>query len=148
VELTSAIGAGPVALESTIFIYLIEQHPKYLSILKPVFERIDRGDLTAVTSSLTLLETLIVPYRNGDRELAQKYEDILTNGRGLTVISIDLPVIRLAAEIRAATSMRTPDALQLAAALTGKCTAFLTNDRRLPELHSIRILRLDAFDAR
>lgn len=144
-ELIASIGDGPVALDSAIFIYLMEQHPRYLPLLRPVFERIDRGELLAVTSSLTLLETLIVPYRNGDRELARRYEDILTNGRGLTLLPTDLPLVRLAAEIRAATSVRTPDALQLAAALTGECTVFLTNDRRLPPLRSIRILRLETF---
>jgi hypothetical protein len=73
VELIDSIGDGPVALDSAMFIYLIEQHPKYLPLLKPVFERIDRGELAAATSSLTLMETLIVPYRNGDLELARKY---------------------------------------------------------------------------
>jgi predicted nucleic acid-binding protein len=145
VDLITSIGEGPVALDSAIFIYLIEQHAKYLPLLKPVFEQIDRGGLAAVTSSLSLMETLIVPYRNGNLELAGRYEDILTKGRGLTLVPIDLPVVRLAAEIRATTSVRTPDALQLASALIAGCSAFLTNDRRLPSFQTITILRLEAF---
>lgn len=144
-ELTEAVGDGPVALDSAIFIYFIEQHPRYLTLLRPLFMRIDDGEVRAVTSALTLLETLVLPYRSGDRELAAKYEAILTRGRGLTLVPIELPVIRLAAEIRGATSVRTPDALQLATALLTSCTTFLTNDRRLSELRGLQVLQLNAF---
>jgi predicted nucleic acid-binding protein len=85
VELIASIGQGPVALDSAIFIYLIEQHARYAPLLRPLFEHIDRGDIPAVTSALTLLETLVVPYRSGNPELAARYEAILTRGRGLTL---------------------------------------------------------------
>ncbi|MEK6373601.1 MAG: PIN domain-containing protein [Acidobacteriota bacterium] len=144
-ELIAAIGSGPVALDSAIFIYFIEQHPRYLPLLRPLFQSIDHGDAPAVTSSLTLLETLVVPYRAGDRDLASRYETILTNGRGLTLVPIDPPLLRLAAEIRAATSVRTADALQVATAITTGSTVLLTNDRRLPALPGLTVLQLEAF---
>jgi predicted nucleic acid-binding protein len=144
-ELTSAVGDEPVALDSAIFIYFIEQHPRYLTLLRPLFMRIDAGNVPAVTSALTLLETLVLPYRSGDRDLAAKYEAILTKGRGLTLVPIELPVIRLAAELRGATSVRTADALQLATAMLASCGTFLTNDRRLPTLPGIQVLQLDTF---
>src|SRR4051794_40684238 len=121
-DLIAAIGDGPVALDSAIFIYFIEQHTRYLPILRPLFNHIDRGEISAVTSALTLVETLVVPYRAGDLDLASRYETILTKGRGLTLVPLDLPLLKLAAEIRAATSVRTPDALQLAAAAVARCT--------------------------
>lgn len=140
-----SIGEGPVALDSAIFIYFIEAHPRYAPLLKPLFMQIDGGSLPAVTSVLTLLETLVVPYRSGDRELAAKYEAILTNGRGLTLVPIHLPIVRLAAEIRARSSLRTPDALQMATALLANCGTFLTNDRRLPALGGMKVLQLEDF---
>ena len=139
------VGDGPVALDSVIFIYFMEQHPRYAALLRPLFTMIDAGTVGAVTSTLTLLETLVLPYRVGDRDLAAKYEAILTKGRGLTLVPIELPVIRLAAEIRGKVSTRTPDALQLATALLANCTMFLTNDRRLPALPGLQVLQLDAF---
>jgi len=145
VELIDAIGRGPVALDSAIFIYLLEQHPRYLPLIRPLFRHIDRGGVKAVTSALTLLETLVVPYRAGDRELASKYEAILTNGQGLTLVAMDLPVVRLGAEIRATTSARTADALQLATALWAGCTTILTNDHRLPTLRGLQVLQLESF---
>jgi predicted nucleic acid-binding protein len=143
--LMDAVGDGPLGLDTAIFIYFIEQHPVYGRLLAPLFQHVEREQLRIATSALTLLETLVVPYRAGDEILARKYEAILTNGRGLTLVAIDAPLIRLAAQIRAATSARTPDALQLASALTARCTAFLTNDKRLSSLPSLRVLQLDTF---
>jgi predicted nucleic acid-binding protein len=51
----------------------------------------------------------------------------------------------MAAQIRAATAIRVPDALQLASALLAQCTTFLTNDRRIPSFGGIQVLQLDAF---
>jgi len=144
-ELIDAIGDGPVALDTVIFIYFIEKNPRFATLLHSLFTRIDSGRLPAVTSAITLLETLVVPYRSRDAGLAARYEAILTNGRGLTLVPILLPVIRSAAQIRAATLIRTPDALQLAAASLNKCTAFLTNDQRIPSLPRLPVLQLDAF---
>jgi predicted nucleic acid-binding protein len=53
--------------------------------------------------------------------------------------------VRLAAQIRARTSVRTPDALQLAAAMIGGCSVFLTNDRKVPSLESLEVLQLEDF---
>jgi predicted nucleic acid-binding protein len=46
-----------------------------------------------------------------------------------------------AARLRATTGVKTPDALQLAAARVTRCTAYLTNDRALPEVPGLRVLQ-------
>jgi predicted nucleic acid-binding protein len=140
--LIDAIGAGPVALDTAVFIYFIERNPRYLPLIKPIFLEIDRGGLQAATSALTLLEVLVVPYRDGNLPLAERYEQLLLRGKGLRVIPLDNPQLRAAAQLRATHTVRTPDALQLSAALSARCTTFVTNDRRLPELPELRILRL------
>ena len=43
---------GPLALDTQIFSYFIEEDGRYLTSIKPLFEAIDRGDLLAVTSGL------------------------------------------------------------------------------------------------
>ena len=137
------IGKGPVALDTVAFIYLIEEHTKFLPVLEPVFAAIDSGRLNAVTSSLTLLEVLVIPYRAGDRALADRYEHILAHGRGLEMRQIDRAQLRAAAYLRAAhRGIRTPDAIQLAAALAAGCSAFLTNDRDLPPIPGLAVLQL------
>jgi predicted nucleic acid-binding protein len=142
VGLTEDLGHGPIGLDTAVFIYYIEEHPDYLPLVEPVFEGIDRGRWRGVTSGVTLLETLVIPYQLGDEPLAERYETLLTRSRGLTLVELDRPLLRAAARLRATLGVRTPDALQLAAALAARCTAYLTNDRALPSLPGLPVLQL------
>jgi predicted nucleic acid-binding protein len=145
VGLIDDVGPGPVGVDTAAFIYFIEAHPTYVPALRPLFDAVDREVLTIVTSAVTLLEVLVVPYRAGNQPLAQRYEALLTRGRGITLREIDRPLLRAAAQLRAVAGVRTPDALQLAAVLAEGCTTFVTNDRRLPSLPGLRILLLDNY---
>ncbi|HEY7472544.1 MAG TPA: PIN domain-containing protein [Gemmatimonadota bacterium] len=137
-----AVGTGPVALDTAVFIYFIEEHPRYLPLIAPIFQEIDRGGIAGVTSAITLLEVLVVPYRAGNFPLAERYERLLSRGKGLRLVALDAGQMRAAAQLRAFHGVRTPDALQLAAALTSSCTTFVTNDREIPDLAGIRVLQL------
>lgn len=140
--LKAALGRGPVALDTAAFIYVIEEHPRYLPLLAPLFRAADEGRRQLVTSALTLLEVLVVPFRAGDAALAERYEAVLTRGRGLDLVDLDRAVLHGAAQLRAHARIRTPDALQLAAALLRGCSAFVTNDRRLPEVAGLKVVQL------
>jgi predicted nucleic acid-binding protein len=144
VGLIDRLGPGAVAVDTPIFIYLIEEHPIYLPEVEPLFEQAAAGKRELVTSSLTLLELLVVPYRSGDSRLAEQYEAVLTRGRGIRMVDISLAHLRIAARLRSATKVKTPDALQLAAALDQRCPAFLTNDRRVPDVAGLRVVTLAA----
>ena len=50
---------GPVALDTQVFIYFIEETKQYLPLLKSLFEAIDQVSLPAATSGLTLMEVLV-----------------------------------------------------------------------------------------
>jgi len=145
VGLIEAIGEGPTALDTVAFIYLIERHPIFLPLVKPLFEEADAGKRELVTSAVTLLEVLVVPYREGNRPLAQRYEELLTRGRGLRLVDLDRDLLRAGALLRARYGVRSPDALQMAAALATGCGALVTNDRRLPSIPSLRILQIGDF---
>ena len=145
-ELISELGNGPLGLDTVIFIYFIEEHPRYLPVLDPVFALIDKGRLPAIASSLTLLEVLVVPYRAGNTPLAERYEQVLTSSRGLRLLDVDRTQLRAAAQLRALhPGLRTPDAIQVSAALAGGCTVLLTNDREFPVVPGLRILQLRDF---
>jgi len=133
---------GPVALDTQIFIYFIEEDGRFLPLVKPLFEAIDRGDLVGVTSGLSLMEVLVVPYRSGNSALADRYEALLTHGRGLRFIEIDRRLLKAAAQLRATFKLKPPDAIQVAAALVSGCNSFLTNDRRIPAVAGLKILQL------
>lgn len=138
-------GKGPVALDTAAFIYFIEAHPAYLTPLRPLFVAADCGEPTIVTSAVTLLEVLVVPYRAGNTALAQRYETLLTRGRGVLLREIDRGLLRAAAQLRAVTGVRTPHALQIAAALAEGCTAFVTNDQRLHSLPGLPVFQIATY---
>ena len=140
--LIEEIGRGPVGLDTVIFIYFIEEHPQFLPMVEPVFTAIDTGSFEGVTSGLTLLETLVAPYRAGNAPLAERYTALLTRSRGIRLVDLHRPLLRAAAQLRATARVKTPDALQLAAALGTHCSAYLTNDRDLPPIPGLRILQL------
>lgn len=139
------LGGGPVGVDTAIFIYFIEEHPRFLPLIEPLFRQVDEGRIELVTSALTLLEVLVVPYRSGDHVLASRYESILTRSRGVRLADISRDHLRAAAQLKAATRVKTPDALQLVSALASGCTAFLTNDRELPAVPGIRVLQLASY---
>jgi hypothetical protein len=108
------LGGGPVGVDTAIFIYFIEEHPQFLPLLEPLFREVNSGRKELVTSALTLLEVSVVPYRSGDHLLAGRYEALLTQSRGVHVADISGDHLRAAAQLKAATGVKTP---QLAAQL-------------------------------
>ena len=132
-----------VGVDTAPLIYFIEENADYIDAVRPFFEALDRGDLRVVTSTITLLEVLIHPLRQGNRELAQQYEDILLNTDGLSTISLSPEIAEIAAQLRAQHNLRTPDAVQIATAISAGATYFLTNDSTLPDLPDLKMLVLD-----
>lgn len=143
--LVDDLGPGAVAIDTSPVIYLIEQEPRYLRHILPLFAEADRGQRVLVTSALTLFEVLVVPYRAGNLALAQRYEALLTRSRGIRLVDLSLDLLKAAAQLRATASIKTPDALQLAAALAAGCETFVTNDRRLPAVPGLKILQLSSY---
>ena len=132
------LGAGPIGIDTAVLIYLIEENQRFSPVVAPLFEAADAGELEA----LTRLEVLVVPYRAGNIELAERYEAVLTRSRGVRMIDLTRDHMRLAAQLRATTGIATPDALQLATCFVSRCSAFVTNDRRLPAIPGLRIIQL------
>src|SRR6266513_843689 len=139
------LGGGPVGVDTAIFIYFIEEHLRFLPLVEPLFREVNERRKELVTSALTLLEVLVVPYRSGDHLLAGRYEALLTRSRGVRLAEISRDHLRAAAHLRAATGVKTPDSLQLVAALAAGCVTFLTNDRDLPTIRGLRILKLVSY---
>jgi predicted nucleic acid-binding protein len=141
----SDLGSGPVAIDTAVFVYFIEADPRFVSLVDPLFREADDGSRELVTSAVTLLEVLVVPYRAGNRLLADRYEALLTRSRGIRLVDLTRDQLRAAAQLRALTSVKTPDALQLVAAISAGCQTFLTNDRRLPTVPGLQIRQLSDY---
>jgi predicted nucleic acid-binding protein len=145
VGLIDDVGAGRVGVDTSVFIYLIEESPVWLPVVRSLFVAADAGGIEIVTSSVTLLEVLVMPYRAKNDRLAERYEALLTRSRGVSLVELSRQQLWRAAEIRANYGARTPDALQLAAALDAGCSTFVTNDRHMPEIAGLRVLQLGMY---
>jgi len=134
-----------ICIDTAPIIYFIEEHPKYLQVVRPVFVEIDSGNIEAITSTVTLLEVLVHPLRVGDETLAGKYRDILLSSEGLTTFEILHETSEIASGLRAKYSIRTPDAIQIAVGIRYGATRFLTNDPDLRKVSEIKVLILDDY---
>ncbi|MFN7348786.1 MAG: type II toxin-antitoxin system VapC family toxin [Dolichospermum sp.] len=132
-----------IGLDTAPLIYFIEENPSYLEVTDAFFIAMYRGDFSVVTSVLTISEVLVYPLRAGNTILAQQYRDILFNSQGLTTIEVLPDIAENAAKLRADYNLRTPDAIQMATAIYGGASIFLTNDIRLPSLPGLTVLVLN-----
>ncbi len=133
-------GVTRIGIDTSPFIYLIEVHTEYYPLVASLFEGLDSGAISAVTSTITVAEVMVLPLRLGRSDLSQQYLDLLLNSLNLEVLPIDVHVAQVAAALRARSRVRLPDALQLAVAIASGCDAFLTNDAALKQVTDIRVI--------
>jgi predicted nucleic acid-binding protein len=133
---------GPIAIDTSLFIYFIEDKAPWVDIVDSLFEKVVSSGRILATSELTVCETLVAPLRAGDLAMVARYEELLGRSENVTLVPMDRWNLRAAANIRARFGLKTPDAIQLAAALSLRCTAFVTNDRRLPQIPGLRTIQL------
>lgn len=132
-----------VGLDTAPLIYFIEQNTTYLPMVRAFFQAMSQDEFQVVTSTLTLTEVLVHPLRTGNVELARNYRDILSDQENLITLPVSPIIAEIAAQIRAAKNLRTPDAIQIATAIQAGATFFLTNDVRLSSITDLEILVLD-----
>ena len=135
-----------VAVDTAPLIYFVEQHPSYLETVRPIFRAISNGELSGVTSTLTLTELLVHPLDKGRPDLASRYRTLLEKSDHFELASISAAIGTRAAQIRADFGFRTPDALQLATAVVRECDIFLTNDQQLTQYNHVETVLVSDID--
>ena len=143
--LESIQGVTRLFLDTAPVIYLVEQNPQYLVLVRAVFHRIREGSPIAVTSPVTLAECLVHPYTRGDIQLQQNFIQLITDTNNIDFVLINQNIALQAAELRGRYNLSLTDAFQVAVALAANCEAFLTNDAMLKRVTELQILVLDDF---
>ena len=90
-----------------------------------------------------MTELLVQPYRDGDEQRVDRFYGLLATYPNLEWVAPDLEVADIAARIRAAHRLRTPDALQAATAIRSQATGMITNDSVFERLKEFETLVLD-----
>lgn len=124
-------------------IYFVEGNPRYLGLIRPLMESIDRGSKRGVSSFVTLAEVLVQPLRMNRADLARDYQDRLLSAPNFRVVPVERAVAEGAARICARHGFRLPDAIGLASAVLARADVFLTNDLRLRAFPDVEVVALD-----
>lgn len=126
-----------VYLDANAIIYTVEHVEPFSSRLAALWQTVQAGQLHVITSELTLLEVLVKPIREQRQDIEDAFRAVLQRSPDVSMLPISLGVLERAAQLRASTHLKTPDALHAATALEHGCALFLTNDpafRRVPGL--------------
>lgn len=116
--------------DTNLFIYLFEGTGSKADLVAQIRQRmVSRGDML-VTSTLTLGELLVLPLKQARQDLADHYTRLLTS-EAVDLVPFDASAARVFAQLRSDSTLRAPDAIQLACASRAGCDLFLTNDDRL-----------------
>lgn len=134
-----------VGLDTMVFIYHLEDHPRYAPLTTALFSRVESGALRAVTAVVTLIELLVKPLRDGRPQVAAEYEALLCSFPNLQILPVDSGLARVTADLRAQRGLKVPDALQLAAARSAGAEAWVTNDRGFLGASALPVLLLDEY---
>ena len=136
-----------IALDTSVFIYQLEANPRYAGLTDQIFSWIEQSRSTAITSTITMTELLVQPYRDSQEQRADEIYALLSTYPNLEWVAPTLEIADTAARIRAAYRLRTPDALQAATALNRAAGCFITNDAAFKHLNRLEVILLDRLDS-
>jgi predicted nucleic acid-binding protein len=132
-----------LAVDTAPFIYYLELNANYIARMDAIFTEVGKGHLQVYTAAITLTEVLTKPIREGNQQLQISYRNMLLTTNNISLIPITAAIAEQAAEFRARYNLKTPDALQIAVAVSQQCDAFLTNDLGLKRVTAVQVLVLD-----
>lgn len=132
-----------VGLDTSIFIHQVEENYKYFHFTDSVFTWLEEPRSRAVTSTITLLELLVQPYRLGDIDRVNRFYALFSTYPHLEWLAPTLEIADMGARLRAEYNLRTPDAIQAATSVNVDATGFLSNDPDFRKVPGLEVLILD-----
>lgn len=135
-----------IGIDTMVFIYHLEDNLKFSNITEELFDNIENGKYHAVTSIITLLEILVKPKMEKNFQITSDYRDLLLTFPNLKFSQVDLQVSDIASTLRVKYKIKTPDAIQIATAISEKAKVFITNDEQLKNINDIDIILLSELE--
>lgn len=132
-----------VYIDTSVFIYFIEKNTVYHKTCERIFENIETGTVKASTSTLTLLEVLVKPYKLKRDDLVLSFYSLFSTYPNISWINLTLGISDLAAKLRAEYGLKTPDAIQAASAISHDAKGFICNDRVFKKIKDLDCLIID-----
>ena len=141
---------GPLALSATGLVYIdangliysVERVEPYRTLLEPMWQQAQDGNLTVVSSPVLVMEVLVKPIRDGHTEIEMQYREIF-EANVVRLLEASYAVFEDATRLRAETGLATPDALHAATDLRAACALFITNDTDFRRVENLPVVVLD-----
>lgn len=131
-----------VYFDTNPFIYFVEAHDIFYEAVKLIFQMVQDESIFAFTSEFTLTETLIKPYRDKDQGTIEAFEGLLIDSGYFYLLGATKETFLKAAQVGGETMMRTPDALHMTTALENNCDFFITNDKRIRDYGTVKVIQV------
>ena len=152
VSLEAAIDPGELlVVDTSAILAYLDGTERVSGAAAVVFDQlIASGRNAAVISAVAVTEVLVRPLRAGSTSATGTVEAFLRSFPNLSIQPVTYEIAREAARIRAATALRTPDAMILATAAVVASQVVVANDDRWAGAVeraglAVRLLHLDTF---
>lgn len=134
--------SGLIYVDASSLIYSVERVEPYRTLLEPMWQAVQNGNITAVSSPILVVEALVKPLRDGNREIELQYRELFASN-AVRLLDASYQVFEDAARLRADTGLKTPDALHAATAMRAGCALFITNDSDFRRVQETPVVVLD-----
>jgi predicted nucleic acid-binding protein len=135
-------GACGAILDTMVFIYLFEDHPRYGVPCEWLLQRAAEGDYSGLITPVTMAEVLVRPLQASRTDIADRYRSALQRLPGVALCDITGQTGMLAGALRAKYRLPLPDMLQAACAIEHG-GVLLTNDHALRCVSELQVVLLD-----
>jgi len=116
--------------DSMLFIYWLEDHPKYAKQVDAIHSRMKQRQDRLITGAFTFGEVLAGAYKARKRELVNDFRGLLQSIVA-EVVPFTLETADHYSRIRGELNVTPADAIHLASAAQARADLFLTNDKSL-----------------
>ena len=121
-----------VYIDTNVFVYAMETDYSEGLRARRVLRHVERGEIEAATSEITLAEALRGGYARLSPDAFRSYVELLAPGGELILIPITREILIAAAGLGSDRKIDLPDAIHVSTTLSAECDVFLTDDKRLP----------------
>jgi predicted nucleic acid-binding protein len=135
-----------IYLDANVFIAAFEHVGAHSDHAWWILHAIEQGEITGLTSEITLAEVLVKPVERGAADLASAYDKMIASGPNFEVLPVRRDILIRAAEIRGGrSSIRLPDAIHIATAVAMDCRVLVSDDRRMKLPEGMQLLGVNPF---
>ena len=144
-NLLAKLAGQRMYIDTNAFIFFLDRHAKYFSIVAPIFEACFKQKVFAITGGLAVAEVMVHPYRNGDVILISNIRNFFSQKNFLTVSEHGNDLLDSAAMLAGQRRLKLIDAIHVATAQKNGCNYFLTNDHGIKSSERLDVIQLDDY---